>query len=69
MIKLAAEAEQRRLNEARDALVRDFTPMGLPSHVVEQALDTAVRRFERARIREFVPILAEREARSRLRRR
>lgn len=39
-----------------------------PAGEVRQAVSEAVRRFERARVKDFIPVLVEREAKARLER-
>ena len=51
----------------RDDLVREYGTM-MPTAAIEQAARQALAEFDGVPIREFVPVLAWRRARSRLRR-
>ena len=63
--------EASRLRSVTDELIRRFDRASrpIPAHEVEEEMSEAVTRYADARIRDFVPILAERDARAGLRRR
>jgi hypothetical protein len=63
--------EESRLRTVTNELIRRFGRAGrpIPAHEVEAEMNTAVSAYSDARIREFVPILAEKDARTVLRRR
>ena len=58
--------EERQLQRVRDELVREFGA-GLSEPVVDEHFSALVRDFEGAPVRAFVPVLAQRAARERLR--
>ena len=58
--------EERQLQRVRDELIREFGA-GLSEQVVEEHFCALVRDFEGAPVRAFVPVLAQRAARERLR--
>ncbi len=62
----SAEDEQRQLDSARDALVSEFEGR-LPAAAVSERFAAIVREFDAAPIRGFVPVLAQRRTRERLR--
>jgi hypothetical protein len=55
--------EQRLITDVVDRLVVEFPYV--PDHVVTETVAAAHRRFEQARIREFVPLFVERSCRAR----
>jgi hypothetical protein len=57
--------ETRQLDHLKQDLHREFA--SLPPHVVDETLDLVVSGFTRASVRSFVPVLAGRSARERLR--
>ena len=57
---------RKQLESAADSLAREFAGT-LPSEDVDRYLAQELEPFTDARVREFVPILAERRTRSRLR--
>jgi hypothetical protein len=61
--------EEARLRVVTEDLKRRFgrDPYRISVVTVEQEVSEAVRRYDDARIRDFVPILAEKDARTRLR--
>jgi hypothetical protein len=59
------EDEQRQLEHACSELVREFP--ALPEDEVKARFEEIVRGFEGAPVRAFVPVLAGRAARERLR--
>ena len=63
---MSPEDEQRQLDSARDALVSEFAGR-LPADAVADRFTDIVREFETAPIRGFVPVLAQRRTRERLR--
>lgn len=63
---MGLEDEQRQLDAARAALVTEFAGR-LPEHEVAERFSAIVQEFEAAPIRGFVPVLAQRKARERLR--
>lgn len=63
---MGLEDEQRQLDAARAALVSEFAGR-LPEGEVAARFADIVREFEAAPIRGFVPVLAQRRARERLR--
>ena len=58
--------EERELGRLERRLVSEFGPR-VGDEQVRRCLDTAVRAFDGARVRRFVPLLAERNVRARLR--
>ena len=63
---MGLEDEQRQLEAARAALVSEFAGR-LPEDEVAARFGEIVAEFEAAPIRGFVPVLAQRKARERLR--
>ena len=63
---MGLEDEQRQLDAARAALVSEFAGR-LPETEVADRFSDIVREFEAAPIRGFVPVLAQRKTRERLR--
>ena len=63
---MGRQDEQRQLDAAREALVTEFAGV-LPEAEVAARFSDIVREFESAPIRGFVPVLAQRRARERLR--
>jgi hypothetical protein len=63
---MSIEDEQRQLESARKALVSEFEGR-LPEAEVAARFGEIVEEFESAPIRGFVPVLAQRKARERLR--
>ena len=63
---MTVEDEQRQLESARRALVAEFSGR-VPAEDVERRFSELVREFESARVRSFVPVLVQRQARERLR--
>jgi hypothetical protein len=63
---MGIQDEQRQLEAARAALVSEFAGR-LPAEQVAERFADIVREFEAAPIRGFVPVLAQRKARERLR--
>ena len=63
---MGLEDEQRQLDAARAALVNEFAGR-LPESEVAARFADIVREFQSAPIRGFVPVLAQRKARERLR--
>lgn len=63
---MGLEDEQRQLDAARAALVSEFEGR-LPADQVDARFGEIVREFETAPVRGFVPVLAQRKARERLR--
>ena len=61
-----ADREQTALEHIKDALREDVAGTHSPEEV-ERAVDEAVKKYDDAEVREFVPILAERDAREALR--
>jgi hypothetical protein len=63
--------EPARIRSVTDELVRRFdrTDPPVPASEVESQMDEAVNRYADARIRDFVPILAQKDARAVLRQR
>jgi hypothetical protein len=61
--------EPTRLRSVTDDLIKRFdrSVRPIPAHVVEAEMNEAVSRYADARIRDFVPVLAEKDARSVLR--
>ena len=57
---------RRQLDSAADNLTQEFAGR-VPSEDVDRYLAEEVQPFSEARVRDFVPILAERRTRSRLR--
>jgi hypothetical protein len=57
---------RRQLESAADNLTQEFAGR-VPSEDVDRYLAEEVQPFSEARVRDFVPILAERRTRSRLR--
>lgn len=55
--------EQRQIDQVVDRLTELFPYM--PDHVITDTVDSAHRRFDDARIREFVPLFVERYCRER----
>ena len=62
----SADDEKRQLDRARRDLVTEFADR-VPPHEVEARFDEILRQFEGAPVRSFVPVLAGRVARERLR--
>ena len=58
--------EQRQLARVREDLIREFGSR-LPEQVVDEQFQALVARFDGAPVRTFVPVLAQRAARDRLR--
>lgn len=58
--------EERQLQRVRDDLIREFAA-GLSEQVVDEHFSALVRDFDGAPVRAFVPVLAQRAARERLR--
>lgn len=56
--------EDQALSDVVDRLEERFPAKGRPE--IERAVDEARSHFERAKVRDFVPVLVEREARARL---
>ena len=54
--------EQRQIAYVVDRLTEAFPYV--PDHVITETVDAAHRRFEQARIREFVPLFVERDCRT-----
>jgi hypothetical protein len=63
---MTQQDEDRQLARIRDELVREFGD-GLPARVVEEQFQQLVAAFDGAPVRVFVPVLAQRAARERLR--
>lgn len=63
---MGLEDEQRQLDDARAALVSEFAGR-LPESEVAERFGDIVCEFQAAPIRGFVPVLAQRKARERLR--
>lgn len=63
---MGIEDEQRQLDRARQALVEEFAGR-LPADEVGARFAEIVAGFEGSPIRGFVPVLAQRQARQRLR--
>jgi hypothetical protein len=63
---MSLEDEQRQLDSARQALVSEFEGR-LPADEVTRRFADIVREFDAAPIRGFVPVLAQRKTRERLR--
>jgi hypothetical protein len=61
-----ADREKMSLEHVKDALREDAAGTHSPEEV-ERAVDEAVKQYDDAEVRDFVPILAEREAREALR--
>lgn len=63
--------ESSRVQSVTQELIRRFgrASRPIPATEVEAEMDEAVDRYSGARIRDFVPILAEKDARTALRRR
>jgi hypothetical protein len=63
--------EASRLRSVTDELIKRFgrAERPIPASEVETEMDEAVGRYADARIRDFVPVLAEKDARATLRRR
>jgi hypothetical protein len=55
--------EQRQIADVVDRLIEEFPYV--PDHVITETVDAAHRRFDLARIREFVPLFVERSCRVR----
>ncbi|MFN8033618.1 MAG: hypothetical protein U0Q47_10005 [Mycobacterium sp.] len=55
--------EQRQIAHVVDRLTEAFPYV--PDHVITESVDAALRRFEQATIREFVPLFVERSCRAR----
>ena len=53
--------EQRQIADVVDRLAEEFPYV--PDHVITETVDAAYRRFDAARIREFVPLFVERSCR------
>ena len=64
--RMGIQDEQRQLETARAALVSEFAGR-LPADEVAGRFADIVREFEAAPIRGFVPVLAQRRTRERLR--
>ncbi|MGB8650232.1 MAG: hypothetical protein WCD35_06185 [Mycobacteriales bacterium] len=60
-----ASDERRQLDHVREDLMQEFADV--PPEVVQDQLSDALRAFTRAPVRAFVPVLARRGARERLR--
>jgi hypothetical protein len=63
--------ESRRLNEHIEAVRRHLITeyrdqRGVPEARVREVVDAALHKFEKAHVRQFLPILVERAARARL---
>jgi len=58
--------EQRQLDRVREDLIREFGAK-LTAQVVDEQFRALVARFDGAPVRTFVPVLAQRAARERLR--
>ena len=54
--------EQRQIADVVGRLVEQFPYV--PDHVITETVDAAYRRFDQARIREFVPLFVERSCRA-----
>jgi hypothetical protein len=65
-VRDAQADEQRQIEAAREALVAEFAGR-LPAEEVGQRFAEMVHDFDAAPIRGFVPVLAQRRARERLR--
>jgi hypothetical protein len=63
--------EQSRLRAVTDELIRRFdrAQRPIPPNEVEAQMNEAITAYSDARIRDFVPILAEKDARTALRQR
>jgi hypothetical protein len=63
--------EQSRLRAVTDELIRRFdrSHRPIPANEVEAQMNEAITAYADARIRDFVPILAEKDARTALRHR
>jgi hypothetical protein len=63
--------ESARIQSVTDELIRRFdrTDPRVPAHEVQAQMDDAVNRYAGARIRDFVPILAQKDAKAVLRQR
>jgi hypothetical protein len=63
--------EASRVRSVTEELIRRFdrADRSIPADEVKAEMDTAVGRYSDARIRDFVPLLAEKDARAVLRRR
>jgi len=55
--------EQRQIAHVVDRLTEAFPYV--PDHIITETVDAAHRRFDQARIREFVPLFVERFCRAR----
>ena len=53
--------EQRLIADVVDRLAEAFPYV--PDHIITETVDAAYRRFDQARIREFVPLFVERSCR------
>jgi hypothetical protein len=62
--RMATEDEERAVERVVDRLSARFTH--LPKQRVSQEVQTAYHQFDSARIREFVPIMVEKQAKDRL---
>ena len=63
---MGIEDEQRQLDRARQALVEEFAGR-LPADEVSARFEEIVEGFQGSPIRGFVPVLAQRQTRQRLR--
>ena len=54
--------ERRQIDQVVDRLTESFPYV--PDHVISETVDSAHRRFDGARIREFVPLFVERHCRA-----
>jgi hypothetical protein len=61
-----ADREKTALERIKDALREDAAETHSPEEI-ERAVDEAVKHYDDAEVRDFVPILAERDARETLR--
>jgi hypothetical protein len=64
---MSPEEEARHLAVAEVELRREFPHV--PAHAVREAIDIEHKAFDRAAVRDFVPLLVMRDARVRLRNR
>lgn len=62
MSRVDRAEEQRQIAHVVDRLTEAFPYV--PDHVITETVDAVHRRFEQARIREFVPLFVERSCRA-----
>lgn len=63
---MTPDDEQRQLDSARRALIEEFNGR-VAAEEVERRFGELVAGFESAKVRSFVPVLVQRQARERLR--